>query len=120
MNLINIENISKNYGIKTLLDDISFTINSHDKIGIIGDNGTGKTTLLKLITGSESPDSGRVIIGSGVRVEYLKQDIDFDLEATVNEEVFKGDSKNMIALRNYEKAIKNKNITDDQDRKSVV
>ncbi|NLC66948.1 MAG: ABC-F family ATP-binding cassette domain-containing protein [Clostridium sp.] len=114
MNIINVENISKNYGIKTLLEDISFTVDSSDKIGIIGNNGTGKTTLLRLITGSESPDKGRVIRSSGLRLEYLKQDIDFDLEATVNEEVFKGDSENMIALRKYEKAIKNKNITDEE------
>lgn len=59
MNIINIEHISKIYGEKTIYDDASFGIQQGDKIGIIGINGTGKSTLLKMVAGAETPDEGR-------------------------------------------------------------
>ncbi len=107
MNVLTAENVSKSYGMKTLFDNISFTISDSDKIGLIGLNGTGKSTLLKVISGEDSVDSGTITIPSGIRVEYLSQNTEFDLESTVLEQVFKGDSIEMKVLRDYEVALEN-------------
>ncbi|OZV12256.1 ABC transporter [Tissierella sp. P1] len=114
MNLISIENLSKAYSEKQLFRDINFGINDGDKIGLIGINGTGKTTFLKIIAGIEESDTGRVIKGNNVNVEYLPQDIDFDLNATVVEQVFKGNSKNIQLVRRYEEAIMNPNTKNEE------
>ena len=107
MNLITIENISKSYNEKQLFKNINFGISEGDKIGLIGINGTGKTTLLKLIAGLEESDEGKIVKGASVRIEYLPQDISFDPNATVVEQVFKGNSKNMMIIRKYKEAISN-------------
>lgn len=83
MNIINIEHISKVFGEKQVFDDISCGIHQGDKIGIIGINGTGKTTLLKIIAGLEEPDQGQVIFQKGLRVIYLPQSPKFPEHATV-------------------------------------
>lgn len=83
MNVLNLEHISKIFGEKVIFDDISCGIHDGDKIGIIGINGTGKTTLLKMIAGLESPDDGQVIMQNGLRVTYLPQNPDFPEGATV-------------------------------------
>ena len=105
--LLNIENISKRYTERMLLDNISFGINQGDKIGLIGINGTGKTTLLKLLAGIEEPDSGRIIMENNINNEYLAQNINVDPKAKVIEQVFKGTSQNMKVIRKYEEAISN-------------
>lgn len=73
MNIINIEHIHKIYGDKVIFDDISYGIHLGDKIGIIGINGTGKTTLLRMIAGEEEPDSGQIIRQNGLKITYLTQ-----------------------------------------------
>lgn len=73
MNILNLEHISKNFGTKELLSDVSLGVNSGDKIGIIGVNGCGKSTLLKIAAGILPPDSGQVISGRGVQMRYLAQ-----------------------------------------------
>lgn len=73
MNIINIEHISKIYGEKTIYDDASFGIQQGDKIGIIGINGTGKSTLLKMVAGAETPDEGQIIRQNGLKTAYLPQ-----------------------------------------------
>lgn len=73
MNILNVENISKTYGEKDLFKNVSLGINKGDKIGVIGVNGTGKSTFLKIIAGLEEPDSGKVVKGNGVNVTYLEQ-----------------------------------------------
>ena len=83
MNIINIEHISKVFGEKQVFDGISCGIHQGDKIGIIGINGTGKTTLLKIIAGLEEPDQGQVIFQKGLRVTYLPQSPKFPEHATV-------------------------------------
>lgn len=114
MNLLNVENISKSYDEKELLKNISLGINEGDKIGLIGINGTGKTTLLKIIAGIEEADEGRIVKGSLIRIEYLPQKIIFDPNATVEEQVFKGNSENMVLLRAYQKAIDNPNTSNEE------
>lgn len=113
MNLLNIENISKSYSEKPLLTNISLGINEGDKIGIIGVNGVGKSTLLKIAAGVEQPDNGRVVKGNAVVIEYLSQNPYFDPEATVLEQVFKGDSPIMRLILEYEKAVQNPNTSSD-------
>ncbi|MBU7006120.1 ABC-F family ATP-binding cassette domain-containing protein [Phosphitispora fastidiosa] len=88
MNLLSAENLTKSYGLKTLFSDLTFGIAEGEKIGLIGINGTGKSTLLKLLAGKETPDQGEVTVGSAVRVAYLPQNPDFDDEATVLQQIF--------------------------------
>jgi len=85
MNIITIENISKSFSEKPLLSDINLGIDDQDKIGIIGINGTGKSTLLKLIAGIEEPDSGKIVRGNSVRIEYLPQNPEFDPDSIVKD-----------------------------------
>ena len=113
MNLITLENISKNYSEKKLLDNISLGINEGDKIGVIGINGTGKSTFLKIIAGVEHCDSGNIIKGNKVRIEYLSQNPEYDFEATVLEQVFKGNSQEMKLLREYEDVLERVNEGED-------
>ena len=112
MNLITIENITKNYGDKAILDNVSIGINEGEKIGVIGINGTGKSTLLKIIAGLETEDSGKIIKGNKVRIEYLSQNPDYNFEASVLEQVFKGNSPEMKLLREYEEVLDKVNLGD--------
>ncbi len=105
MNLITLENISKSYGEKILLKDISLIINEGEKIGLIGINGTGKSTLLKVIAGIENYDDGKITKASKLTIEYLSQTGDFDDDAKVIEQIFKGNSPIMKLLREYENTI---------------
>ena len=73
MNILNIEHISKVFGEKVVLNDVSYGIHQGDKIGIIGINGTGKSTILKIIAGLEEPDEGQVVKGKGIELAYLAQ-----------------------------------------------
>lgn len=109
MNLITLENISKSYSEKTLLNNVSLGINDGDKIGIIGINGAGKSTLLKIVTGKDEFFDGSVTKGKNVRIEFLSQSQDFQDNATVLEQIFKGDSKEMKLLRDYEETLESLN-----------
>lgn len=83
MNVLNIEHIYKVFGDKVIFEDISYGVHENDKIGIIGINGTGKTTLLKIIAGREEPDRGQVIKQKGIRISYLPQNPEFPDKITV-------------------------------------
>ena len=102
MNLITLENISKSYSEKKLLEDISLGINDKEKIGLIGVNGTGKSSLLKIIAGAEIPDDGTITKANKVRIEYLPQNPYYDENATVLEQVFKGTCEEMKIIGNYQ------------------
>ena len=93
MNLINLENVSKSYTDSKLLDQINFSMDDQEKVGIIGVNGTGKSTLLKLILGVEQPDEGKITKANGMVIRYLAQQPSFEQEATVLECVMK-DNRN--------------------------
>lgn len=90
MNVLNIEHVSKIFGDKKIFDDISYGIHDGDKIGIIGINGTGKSTLLKIIAGEEETDEGQVITQNGLRITYLPQMPDFPKGAIVQDYVADG------------------------------
>lgn len=87
MNILNIEHISKIYGEKVIFDDVSLGIHSGDKIGVIGVNGTGKTTLLKIIAKINEPDKGQIICGNRIRVSYLPQNPEFPKKQSILEYV---------------------------------
>ena len=102
MNLITLENISKSYSEKKVLEDISLGINDKEKIGLIGVNGTGKSTLLKIIAGAQIPDDGTITKANKVRIEYLPQNPYYDENATVLEQVFKGTCEEMKIIGDYQ------------------
>ncbi|GAA0857588.1 ABC-F family ATP-binding cassette domain-containing protein [Clostridium nitritogenes] len=102
MNLVTLENINKSYSEKTLLKDVFLGINDGDKIGLIGINGAGKSTFLKIIAGKEDFFDGTRTHGKNIRIEYLSQDVEFNNDTTVIEQIFKGDTKEMKLLMEYE------------------
>lgn len=105
MNIVSIEKLSKSYGLKNLFSNVSFGIDENDKIGLIGVNGTGKSTFLKVIAGLEEADEGKVVIGNKIDVQYLSQNPDFNPLDTVLDQVFKGYSPIMKLLREYEQKL---------------
>lgn len=90
MNVLNVEKVTKGYGNRTLLKEITLGINEGDKIGVIGVNGTGKSTFLKIVAGLVTPDDGKVVKGNGITVSYLPQNPVFEEEDTVIGYVCKG------------------------------
>ncbi len=121
MNLMTLENISKSYSEKKLLENISFGINEGEKIGIIGVNGTGKSTLLKIIAGAEVCDSGTITKANRVRVEYLPQSPDYNEDFTILQQVFKGTSEEMKLLLEYQETLEeiNSNFNDNLNNKLI-
>ncbi len=113
MNILNIEHVSKIFGEKTIFDDVSFGIQEGDKIGIIGINGTGKTTLLRMIAGVEEPDEGQIVKQNGIRLAYLPQHPVFPKDATILSYAFDGIAENDWTLKSEVKSALNKlGITD--------
>ncbi len=104
-NLLTVEKLSKSFTDKILFDEISFGINEGDKIGVIGVNGTGKSTLLKIIAGVEKSDSGTITTMNGLRIGYLPQMPEFDEGMTVINQVFKNDNPKMQTVKEYEEAL---------------
>ncbi|HEY0428231.1 MAG TPA: ABC-F family ATP-binding cassette domain-containing protein [Pyrinomonadaceae bacterium] len=104
MNILSLENVSKNYGIKPLFENVTLGFEDTDKIGIIGANGSGKTTLLRVIAGTETPDTGKVTRAGGKTLAYLAQNPPVDEEATVLETIFAASSGVMKLIRDYETA----------------
>jgi ATP-binding cassette subfamily F protein uup len=102
MNLVTLENVSKQYGERLLLDDVDLLINEGERIGLIGLNGSGKTTLLRIVAGLEAPDSGRVTVWGGVSIQYLPQEPELDESLTVLDHIFQSDSPQMQLLHAYQ------------------
>ncbi|MCQ2416883.1 MAG: ABC-F family ATP-binding cassette domain-containing protein [Oscillospiraceae bacterium] len=102
MILLSAQNISKTYAERKVLDDVSFFLNEGDKVGIIGINGTGKSTLLRILSGTETADSGAVIRANGIRVSYLPQVPAFDENGTVLEQVLANLPKDLQQSKEFE------------------
>lgn len=102
MNIVSLENVSKNFGFKPLFENVTLGLEDRDKIGIIGANGSGKTTLLRLIAGLEEPDTGRVVRAKGKTLAYLSQNPPYDENLTVLETIFASSSGVMQTIRDYE------------------
>ena len=105
MSILQVENLYKTYGDKVLFDHISFTIEEKQRIGLIGVNGTGKSTLLKVIARIESADEGEITHANSMRVEYLPQDPELTEGLTVLEQIYYGDAEIMKVMREYELAL---------------
>ena len=102
--ILSAENLSFSYGDRVLFKNINFNVEEGDKIGVIGVNGTGKSTFLKMIANRDD-GGGKLTIPGTVVMEYLPQDPPFEPQATVLEQIFKGDSPLMVLLRRYETAV---------------
>lgn len=120
MNLITLENISKQYSEKILLNNVSLGIDSEDKIGIIGINGTGKSTLLRIIAGKDEFYEGKLTKGKNIRAEYLEQNGDYDDNKTVIEQIFNSDIEEMRLLKEYELLIQKSYIDNSEDIQSKL
>lgn len=103
--VLTVENLGKSYGEKALFSGVNLNINEGDKIGIVGINGTGKSTFLRTVTGRLTADTGTMVTMRNLRISYLEQAKEFDAENTVLMEAFKDDTPLMKALRMYESAL---------------
>ena len=105
MNLLTVENISKSYGELVLFSDISFGINKDQKIALIAKNGSGKTSILNILSGQDVPDTGQVNTRKGIRVSFLEQEPNLDHDLTVEQTIFASDNEVLQIISNYEKAL---------------
>jgi len=104
VSILSVENLTKSYGDKVLFKDISFTIADKQRIGLIGVNGTGKSTLLKIIVGIETAENGQVTHANKFQIEYLPQHPMLDGQLTVLDQIYYGENPLMKVLRAYEQA----------------
>ena len=107
MNLLSVEEISKSYGEKVIFDSISFGVNQGQKIALIAKNGCGKTSILNIIAGQDSPDKGQVVFRKGIKVAYLSQEPLLDPKLTVKESILNADTPILSIISEYDKALKN-------------
>ncbi len=107
MNLVSVEEISKGFGERILFSGLSFGINAGQKIALIAQNGTGKTSILNILAGKDQPDTGMVNTRKGLRISYLEQDPDLDGDLSLEETVFRSDNEILRVIRDYEKALDN-------------
>lgn len=105
MHIMTIEDLGKSYGDKILFRDVSFGIEEGNRFGIIGVNGTGKSTFLRTIAGWEQPEQGKVLAGSRITIRFVPQEPEFDPEATILDQVLGGDAPDMTAVRVYTEAL---------------
>ncbi|PLR98913.1 ABC-F family ATP-binding cassette domain-containing protein [Bacillus sp. T33-2] len=105
MKMITIDDLTKTYGEKQLFNNISFTIEERERVGLIGVNGTGKSSLLKIVAGIDQADSGSVAYGKDYQISYLSQQPELEPGLTVLEQVFQGDAPVLTLMRQYEQAL---------------
>ncbi|MGN7400412.1 ABC-F family ATP-binding cassette domain-containing protein [Cytobacillus praedii] len=113
MKMLSVEHVTKTYGEKELFNDISFTISEKDRIGLIGVNGTGKSSLLKIVAGVDLPDSGEISSPKDYMISYSAQQPDLNPELSVLAQVFAGDAPVLVLLREYEETLLELNKTPD-------
>jgi len=104
MTYLSVENLSKSFGLKPLFDGITFGLSKGDKTALVAQNGTGKSTLLKILAGKEVQDDGKVMIQNGIHIGYLDQEPELDPALTIREYISQGHSGLMQIVKNYEKA----------------
>ena len=106
MTYLSAENLSKNYGVKVLFEGLTFGISKGDKTALVAENGTGKSTLLKILAGKEVPDEGKVMIQNNIRVGFLEQEPQLNESMTIRSFISQGDNRMVQLIQNYEKAAK--------------
>lgn len=104
MTYLSVENLSKNYGHKILFEELTFGISKGDKTALIAQNGTGKSTLMRILSGKEVEDGGKVMKAKGVSVDFLEQEPELDESMTISEFIAQGESDMVRLVRNYEEA----------------
>ncbi|MFL9844343.1 ABC-F family ATP-binding cassette domain-containing protein [Flavobacterium rhizosphaerae] len=107
MNYLSVENISKSFGERTLFENISFGINKDQKIAFVAKNGSGKTSILKIITGEDEPDTGQVVIRKEIKMAFLSQEPNLTPDLTIEESIFASDNEVLKVIEQYEKALEN-------------
>ena len=107
MNYLSVENISKSYGERTLFENLSFGINKDQKIAFVAKNGTGKTSILKIITGEDTSDSGKIVMRKDIKMQFLSQEPHLQNELTIEESIFASDNAILKIIEQYEKALEN-------------
>ncbi|MFP9115087.1 ABC-F family ATP-binding cassette domain-containing protein [Flavobacterium sp. RHBU_3] len=107
MNYLSVENIAKSFGERTLFENLSFGINKDQKIAFVAKNGTGKTSILKIITGQDNPDAGQVVMRKEIKMEFLSQEPNLQPELTIEESIFASDNDILKVIEQYEKALEN-------------
>lgn len=105
MNYLSVENISKRFGEREILRELSFGMAKGDKLALVAKNGTGKSTLLNMISGRDEPDTGQVVWRKGITVRFLSQDPQFDPEMSIWDAVFDSQNPILRAIREYEDCI---------------
>ncbi|ULC60550.1 ABC-F family ATP-binding cassette domain-containing protein [Flaviramulus sp. BrNp1-15] len=112
MNYLTVENISKSYGELTLFENISFSVHKDQKIAFVAKNGTGKTSILNILSGDDQPDSGNIIYRKDIKVSFLSQDPKFDNNLTIEETILASENPILKVISNYEKVLLNPEDTD--------
>ena len=112
MNYLSVENISKSYGERVLFDNVSFGINKDQKIAFIAKNGTGKSTILNIITNRDESDTGQIVKRKDLTISFLSQDDVFDETLTIEETIFASDNPTLKVIQRYEKALENPDDAD--------
>jgi ATP-binding cassette subfamily F protein uup len=107
LNYLTVENISKSYGERVLFNDISFGINKDQKIAFVAKNGSGKTSILNIIAGLDTSDTGQIISRKGISIAYLAQNMDLDPALTIEETIFATDNTVLNVVKQYEAALEN-------------
>ncbi len=105
-NMLSVEGLTKTYGERQLFHDLTFGVQEGQRVALVARNGSGKSTLLQIICGHEPADSGRVVFSSGVRHGHLRQDLELNPEASVLDTLYIGDSPAVLAMREYEAALR--------------
>ena len=112
MNYLSVENISKSYGERILFTDISFGINQGQKIGFVAKNGTGKTSLLNILSGDDVPDTGDVVYRKNLKVSFLSQEPNLNSKLTIEETILASDNPILHTISKYERALENPEDTE--------
>ena len=112
MNYLTVENISKSYGERTLFQELSFGINKDQKIAFVAKNGSGKTSVLNIVAGVDSPDDGQVVKRKSITIGYLSQRDNLNPELTIEESIFATENKVLSIIHDYENALNNPDDTD--------
>ncbi|MEC3965023.1 ABC-F family ATP-binding cassette domain-containing protein [Flagellimonas halotolerans] len=112
MNLLTVENISKSYGELVLFSDISFGINKDQKIALIAKNGSGKTSILNIMSGKDSSETGQVTTRKGIKISFLEQEPNLNPNLTIEETIFATDNEILRVIATYEKAVENPDDTE--------
>ncbi|MDG1661073.1 MAG: ABC-F family ATP-binding cassette domain-containing protein [Winogradskyella sp.] len=112
MNYLNVENISKSYGELELFSDISFSIHKDQKIAFVAKNGSGKSSILNILSGKDVPDSGQVVVRKGLRLAFLDQELNLDSKLSIEETIFASDLPILKIIETYEKALQNPENTE--------